>query len=126
MTQVARGEALGGVFVLTGAHSSISVQLHVASALHFFRHMWMNVSSMGRLSPQMMLGAAHTGGAHDTTAVCIRDSELVRMSKVRSRRSGSWQYPSMDHKVHSLNIDWYLLAASGCMPAHTSMTAPLT
>lgn len=24
-----------------------------------------------------------TGGAHDTTAVCIRDSELVRMSKVR-------------------------------------------
>jgi hypothetical protein len=37
--QVARGEALGGVWVLTG-------------------------------------------GAHDTSAVCIRDSELVRMSKV--------------------------------------------
>ena len=25
-----------------------------------------------------------TGGAHDNSAVCIRDSELVRMSRVRS------------------------------------------
>jgi hypothetical protein len=39
---VARGEALGGVWVLTG-------------------------------------------GAHDTSAVCIRDSELVRMSKVMNK-----------------------------------------
>lgn len=26
-----------------------------------------------------------TGGAHDTSAVCIRDSELVRMSKVATK-----------------------------------------
>lgn len=36
---------------------------------------------VGRGEP---LGAvwALTGGMHDTTALCIRDSELVRMSKV--------------------------------------------
>ena len=27
---------------------------------------------------------ALTGGIHDTTALCVRDSELVRMSKVSS------------------------------------------
>jgi hypothetical protein len=27
---------------------------------------------------------ALTGGIHDTTALCVRDSELVRMSKVHS------------------------------------------
>ncbi len=32
---------------------------------------------------------ALTGGIHDTTALCVRDSELVRMSKVGRRVHGT-------------------------------------
>ena len=53
---------------------------------------------------------ALTGGIHDTTALCVRDSELVRMSKVSRTYLGellSFQLISVilyaeDHYMHVL------------------------
>lgn len=76
---------------------------------------------------------ALTGGIHDTTALCVRDSELVRMSKVSQAliRLGWVSTAAMDtslclqsasynnvvthviaSKVHGLKLSWALVSST--------------
>ena len=83
---------------LCGAHSILKSCL---------AHQLLRLLARPQVGRGESLGAvwALTGGTHDTSALAIRDSELVRMSKVRPARRAASQLTCWVNSLVRVNVD---------------------